>query len=155
MTPFEVLGLPASCQVTDDEVRSAWRRIAAATHPDRADGGDPVAYAQAAAAYTALRTATDSDEALADLRGPAGGRVPDYPVPGRKNPLARLLLAAGLLIRHGRPVRLAFRLLAVAGTGALAVAAAGWQPASLAVMTGALTWLLRTGRSDLARDRRS
>jgi len=95
------------------------------------------------------------DEALADLRGPAGGRVPRYPVPGRKNPLARLLPAAGPLIRHGRPVRLAVRLLAVAATCALTVVAAGWQPASLAVMTGALTWLLRTARGDLARDRRS
>ena len=27
--------------LTDDDVRAAWRRIAAATHPDRDDGGDP------------------------------------------------------------------------------------------------------------------
>jgi hypothetical protein len=81
--------------------------------------------------------------------------VPEYPVPGRNNPLVRTLLAGRLLIRHGRPVRLAFRLLAVAATGALAVAGAGWQPASLAVITGAVTWLLCTGSSDLARDRRS
>jgi len=80
--------------------------------------------------------------------------VPDYPVPRQKNRLLRILLAGPLLIRHGRPVRLAFRLLAVAATGALAVAGAGWQPASLAVITGALTWLLCTGSSDLARDRR-
>ena len=80
--------------------------------------------------------------------------MPGYPVPGRNNPIARLLLATVLRIRHGRPVRLAFRLLAVAATGALAVAGAGWQPASLAFMTGALTWLFRSGRSDLARDRR-
>ena len=152
MTPFEVLGLPASRQLTDDEVRSAWRRIAAATHPDRADGGDPVVYAQAAAAYTALRTTTDRGETLADLRGPAGGRVPGYPVTVRNNPLGRLLLAIVLLIRHGRPVRLTFRLLAVAATGALAVTAAGWQPASLAVLTGALTWFVRSSRADLARD---
>ncbi|HUB39264.1 MAG TPA: J domain-containing protein [Streptosporangiaceae bacterium] len=154
MTPYEVLGLPVSRQVTDDQVRSAWRRIAAATHPDRADGGDPVAYAQAAAAYATLRTATGRGEALAGLRGPPDGRVPGCPVPGRKNPLVRLLLASGLLMRHGRPARLAVRLLAVAATGTLAVAGAGWQPASLAVITGALTWLLLTGRSDLARDRR-
>jgi len=152
VTPFEVLGLPASRQLTDDEVRSAWRRIAAVTHPDRADGGDPVVYAQAAAAYSALRTATDRGETLADLRGPAGGRVPGYPVPVRNNPLARLLVVVVVLIRHGRPVRLAFRLLAVAATGALAVTGAGWQPASLAVLTGALTWFLRSSRADLARD---
>jgi hypothetical protein len=88
------------------------------------------------------------------LRGPAGGRVPDYPVPRQRNPLVRILLAGGLMIRHGRPVRLAVRLLAVAATGALAVAGVGWQPASLAAITGALTWLLCTGGSDLARDRR-
>ena len=88
-------------------------------------------------------------------RGPEGGRVPAYPVPGRKNPLARLSLAVPALIRHGRPVRLAFRLLAAVAAGALAVLGAGWQPASLAVIAGALTWLLCTGRSDLARDRRS
>jgi hypothetical protein len=151
MTPFEVLGLPASRRVTDDEVRSAWRRIAAATHPDRADGGDPVAYAQAAAAYAALRTATGRGQALAGLGDPAVGRVPGHHVPGGKKPLARLLLAGGLLIRHGRPLRLAVRVLAVVATGAVAVAAAGWQPSSLAVITGALTWLLLTARSDLGK----
>jgi hypothetical protein len=88
-----------------------------------------------------------------DLRGRTGGRVPDHPVPQQKSPVVRILLAGGLMIRHGRPVRLALRLLAVAATGALAVAGVGWQPASLAVITGALTWLLCTGGSDLGRDR--
>jgi len=88
-------------------------------------------------------------------RGRAGGRVPDCPVPRQQNPLVWILLTPVLLIRHGRPVRLGFRLLAVAATSALAVAGAGWQPASLAVITGALTWLLCTGSSDLARNRRS
>jgi len=154
VNPFEALGLLARRQLTDAKVRSLWRRIAVATHPDRADDRDPAAAAAAAAACTGPRTTTDQ-EALADLRGLAGGRVPDCPVPGRKNSPARLLLAVPPLIRYGRPVRLAFRLLAVVATGALAVLGAGWEPASLAVMTGALTWLLCTGRSDLARDRRS
>jgi len=52
-------------------------------------------------------------------------------------------------IAQGRPWRLALRALAVAAASYLAVAAAGWEPASAAVMTGALTWLLRTGRADL------
>jgi len=84
-SPFAVLGLPASLglpgstELTDDDVRAAWRRVAAAS----------------------------------------------------------------------RPWRLALRALAVAAACYLAVAAAGWQPASAAVMTGALTWLLRTGRADL------
>jgi hypothetical protein len=88
-------------------------------------------------------------------RGPAGGRGAGGPVPGRKYPLARPLLAVVMPIGLGRPARLAVRLLAVVAAGALAVVAVGWQPASLAVITGALTWLLRTGRSDLARDRRN
>ena len=80
--------------------------------------------------------------------------MPEYPVP-RRHPLVWTLLAGMLLIRHGRPVRLALRLLAATAAGAVAVAGAGWQPASLAVITGALTWLLCTGRTDLARDLRN
>ena len=45
--PFTVLGLAARPGLTDDEVRAAWRRIAAATHPDRADGGDAARFAAA------------------------------------------------------------------------------------------------------------
>jgi curved DNA-binding protein CbpA len=154
MTAFDVLGLAASSQLTDDDVRSAWRRIAAATHPDRADGGDPEAFATAAAAYTTLRTAARRAEMLAELRDPAGGRVPGRPVPGRKAPLPRILLLLAWRIRQGRPGRLALQLLGAAAPGALAVAAVGWQPASLAVITGTLTWLVLTGRGELAARRR-
>lgn len=66
--PFAALGLPARPGLSDDDVRSAWRRIAAATHPDRADGGDPARFAEAAAAYTVLRTRFGRGEALADLQ---------------------------------------------------------------------------------------
>jgi curved DNA-binding protein CbpA len=52
VNPFAVLGLPPSPDLTDDDVRAAWRRVAAATHPDRADGGDPAGFAAAAGAYT-------------------------------------------------------------------------------------------------------
>jgi hypothetical protein len=72
--PFTVLGLPARPGLTDDEVRAAWRRIAAATHPDRADGGDAARFAAAAGAYTAIRTGFGRAEALADLARPAGVR---------------------------------------------------------------------------------
>src|ERR1700734_2483618 len=84
--PFAALGLPARPGLTDDEVRSAWRRVATATHPDRADGGDPSRFAIAAAAYTVLRTRSGRGEALADLVSPSPGsrwpraaraRVPD------------------------------------------------------------------------------
>jgi hypothetical protein len=84
--PFTALGLPVRPDLTDDDVRSAWRRIAAATHPDRADGGDPDRFAVAAAAYTDLRTRDGRGEAYADLaagrrrrRGPAGRVPPPHP----------------------------------------------------------------------------
>jgi curved DNA-binding protein CbpA len=69
--PFDALGLDRRGDLADDEIRAAWRRVAAATHPDRADGGDPPAFAAAAAAYTMLRTRTGRGEALADLLAPA------------------------------------------------------------------------------------
>jgi curved DNA-binding protein CbpA len=51
MNPFSALGLPADPHLTDEQVRAAWRSIAAATHPDRPYGGDPARYAAASAAY--------------------------------------------------------------------------------------------------------
>ena len=147
--PFTVLGLPARPEVGDDEVRAAWRRIAAATHPDRADGGDPARFAAAAAAYTTLRTRSGRGEALADLaaRRPRGG-VPRPGAAGRR----RLLGLARLpgRVRHGRPARLALRLAVAAAVSAVAVAVAGWEPATPALITGVLTWLLLTARHDLA-----
>jgi curved DNA-binding protein CbpA len=128
--PFRILGLPLRPDLTDDDVRAAWRRIAAATHPDRADGGDPARFAGAAAAYTALRTVDGRREAHADLT--AGQRG-----------LSR--------VRRGRPARLALRVAVAAAVGLGAVAVAGFQPASLALIAGALTWLIRTGRHDIAR----
>ena len=128
--PFGTLGLPAAVDLTDDDVLSAWRRAATATHPDREDGGDPAAFAAAAAAYAVLRTEAGRSDALADLLEQPRIRGP---VPSR--------IALG---------RLALRVLAVVAVCWLAVAGVGWQPASAAVITGALTWLLVTGRSDLA-----
>jgi len=72
--PFAALGLPARAGLTDDDVRAAWRRVAAATHPDREDGGDPVRFGAAAAGYATLRTSFGRGEALADLG--AGGSRP-------------------------------------------------------------------------------
>jgi hypothetical protein len=131
--PFRDLDLPATAELTDDDVRAAWRRAAAATHPDREDGGEPPAFAAAAAAYAVLRTQAGRRDALADMREGAHGRLTPGPVPSRI-----------------RPVRLALRVLAVAAASWLAVAAVGWQPASAAVIAGAVTWLVRTGRRDLA-----
>ena len=78
--PFAALGLPAQPELSDDEVRAAWRRVAAATHPDRDDGGDPAAFAAAAAAYTELRIVTGRREAYADRPGRPGGNF--RPGPG-------------------------------------------------------------------------
>jgi hypothetical protein len=138
--PFAALGLPASSELTDDDVRAAWRRAAAATHPDRADGGDPAAFAAAAAAYSDLRTRFGRGETLAD-RGPAAA-----------SPAAPARRWAGQVSR-GRPVRLALRVLAAAASCALVVAVNGWRPASPALIVVAVTWLVRTGRPDIGASR--
>jgi curved DNA-binding protein CbpA len=137
--PFSALGLPAQPGITDDEVRAAWRRIAAASHPDRADGGNPGRFAAAAAAYTLLRTPFGRSEALADLAGSRGaGRRGRQP--------GRLLTRAW----RGRPALLALRLAIVAAVCATVIAVAGAAPATPALITGAVTWLLLTARHDLA-----
>jgi curved DNA-binding protein CbpA len=148
--PFAVLGLPARPETGDDEVRAAWRRIAAATHPDRADGGDPARFAAAAAAYTTLRTRSGRGEALADLaaRRPRAG-APSPGAAGWRRPLLRLARLPGR-VRRGRPARLALRLAVVAAASAAAFAVAGWTPATPGLIAGSLTWLLLTARHDLA-----
>lgn len=200
---FGALGLPARADLTDDDVRAAWRRLAAATHPDRADGGDPDRFAAAAAAYTVLRTRSGRGEALADLTAPtppprpprparsaarsrpAGNTPPPQqprpadrtpppqqprppgntpppqqprpaghtPSPRQSRPAGRAGLWAGRLlarIRRGRPARLLLRIAIAAAVSAGAVAVAGGQPATPAVIVGAVTWLLLTVRRDLA-----
>ena len=118
--PFTVLRLPARPGLTDDEVRAAWRRVAAATHPDRADGGDAAAFAAAAAAYTTIRTGFGRNEALADLARPAGVR--------------RWRLARVPGQRRQRPVRAARREAAGPGPRRWRPAADGerrrWRPAA-------------------------
>jgi curved DNA-binding protein CbpA len=127
--PFAILGLAARPDLTDDDVRAAWRRIAAAVHPDRADGGDPARFSAAAAAYTTLRTLDGRREALADLAAAPRGSS---------------------RFRRGRPAVLVLRTAVAAGVSAAALAVAGPQPASFALIAGALTWLARTGRHELA-----
>ncbi len=130
--PFLALGLEARLDVTDDDVRAAWRRIAAATHPDRADGGDPERFAAAAAAYTTLRTRFGRGEALADLRAGSSGRSGALASARRRPGRPGLASAARHLVcrvRHGRPGRLALRVLAACLAGAAAVVVAGGQGA--------------------------
>jgi curved DNA-binding protein CbpA len=148
--PFLALGLPARAGLTDDDVRAAWRRIAAATPPDRDDGGDPVRFGAAAAGYALLRTAYGRGEALADLdsrarRDRRGSRA--LPGTGRGRPGRPAVGGPG----RGRPGLLAVRILAAVAVGAAAVAAAGWTPATVGVVAGALTWLIATARHDLPR----
>jgi curved DNA-binding protein CbpA len=145
--PFAVLGLEARADLTDDEVHAAWRRVASASHPDREDGGDPERFAQAAAAYTALRTRFGRGEVLADLQA--------LPAPARPSGQRDVqALSAGrrlwTRVRQGRPARLALRCAAAVAAGTAAVTAAGPHPAAPALVTGVATWLALTARHDLA-----
>ena len=102
--PFAVLGLPALAELTDDDVRAAWRRIAAATHPDREDGGDPARFGAAAAAYALLRTSFGRGEALADLSAGAHPRRSRRPRGARRTRRSRSTWRSW---RGGRPWHLA------------------------------------------------
>jgi DnaJ domain len=151
--PFRALGLEPRADLTDDEVHAAWRRIASATHPDREDGGDLERFAEAAAAYTVLRTRFGRGEALADLTAQLPGTGPG----GRRPVMARwhgqrfaAVTRLPVRVRHGRPGRLALRILAAAAVAAAAVVAAGPHPAAPALVTGVATWLVLTARRDLA-----
>ena len=151
--PFAVLGLPADPNLTDEQVRAAWRAIATATHPDRAGGGNPARYAAASAAYAALRTPWGRSEAYADLTAS---------LPPRKTARARLAPAKpgsaawhGLALlparlRHGRPLRLVLRMLAAAVVAVIVVASRAGGPATAAGVAGVGLWLVFTARGDLA-----
>jgi curved DNA-binding protein CbpA len=144
--PFAALGLPARAGLSDEDVRAAWRRIAAATHPDREDGGDPARFGAAAAAYAQLRTTFWRGEALADL-GLSPGPVRR---PGRHRG-HRGRAAAGLAGRAARLTAsrsgwgLAARAAVAGAVGAVAFFAAGWSPGTAGVLAGALTWVLIAG----------
>ena len=142
-----MLGLDPAAAIGDDDVRAAWRRIAADTHPDRADGGDPERFAAAAAAYTDLRTGYGRGEVLASL--PAGGRRPAVIHPAVRAGGGWRLRAAASRLRGGRPVRLALRALGAAAAAVAGLLAAGHNPAGPALAVGALTWLALTCRRDL------
>lgn len=137
--PFAVLGLPVRRDLTDEDVRAAWRRIAAATHPDLADGGDPARYSAAAAAYDTLRTAFGRGEALADLvlvRPRGRSRAPRHGMHrGGRGQAPPSRAAVPRVIRS--PVLGA----GIVTVVAIAVAAVGWTPASIGLLAGAATWL--------------
>ena len=163
MNPFQVLGLPVRADLDDAQVRTAWKDIAAATHPDRPDGGDVACYTTAATAYAQLRTPWGRSEAYADLavaepyvpaagssplRRPGGKLGPGLLLPARISPGRPLLLPAR--VRHGRPLRLLARALAAALLSLLVLALVPGQASGPAVVTGLVIWFFFTARSDLA-----
>ena len=145
--PFATLGLPSRADLPDEEVRAAWKRIAAATHPDRDDGGDAARFGAAAAAYDALRTSFGRGEALADL-GPAGAWTRAWPRSGPRSAArhARRARAPGPGVRVGRGWRLASRVTAAAALLVTCVLVAGWTPGTVGLLAGLLTWVAVTGR---------
>lgn len=168
--PFQTLGLPARRDLTDEQVRAAWRAIAAATHPDRADGGDLARYTQASAAFAELRTPWGRSEAYADVLDQArqdgldvedpvtsplpvipAGDIPAAAPPGAA--LAHPLAAAWQLpsrIRRGRPRRLFIRAAVAAALSLLVLNLIPGQPAATADVFGLILWFALTGRKDLA-----
>ncbi|MGO9778990.1 MAG: hypothetical protein ACLPQY_04345 [Streptosporangiaceae bacterium] len=153
--PFTVLGLPTDPDLSDEQVRAAWRAIAAATHPDRPDGGDPARYAAASASYGQLRTAWGRSEAYADLTADQPGTAAPAPgpPPARGELPISLLRMASLLparIWHGRPRHLALRALVTALLSLAVLNVLPGQPSGPAVVTGLITWFVLTARGDLA-----
>jgi len=147
--PFAVLGLAARGDLTDEDVRAAWRRIAAATHPDRDDGGAPDTFGAAAAAYDALRTSFGRGEALADLG--LYGHPGQARQPGRRRRSRRgthgLNAGAGYFGNAGRAVvrrGLALRVAGAVIVAGAAVITVGWTPATIALAVGAATLLVAT-----------
>jgi hypothetical protein len=157
--PFEALGLPTRPDLDDEQVRAAWRAIAAATHPDREDGGDPAWYAQASAAYAQLNSPWGRSEAYADqIDAQNGGTLPlpffipdPAPAPRTYRPL-RLL---PVRIIHGRPLRLLIRAAATALLCLTVLWLIPGTPAAPADVAALIVVFALTARSDLAAPPRS
>jgi hypothetical protein len=178
--PFVTLGLPERPDLDDETVRAAWRAIAAATHPDRPDGGDLARYTQASAAFAELRTPWSRSEAYADVVDQArrDGRYGAYPdaQPDGSDPGAdpgteplpvipgaaagsdprwpgQLLIALVWLparIQRGRPLRLLIRAALAAGLSLAVLALIPGNPSAPADIAVLITWFVLTGRKDLA-----
>jgi hypothetical protein len=151
--PFTVLGLPTRPDLTDEQVRAAWRAVATAAHPDRADGGNPARYAAASAAYAALRTPWGRSEAYADLMAATPPKVTAAPRTATRRSVARTMAALALLparVRHGRPLRLLGRVAAAVLLALVTVHADAGGPAETGVVAGLVVWCLLTVRGDLA-----
>ena len=156
--PFAALDLPARPDLSDEQVRAAWRSIAAATHPDRADGGDLARYTAASAAYAQLRTPWARSEAYADVMEQAEPdtsplpRVPGDAWPAPVPPWQPLIALAQFpaRIRRGRPLRLLARAAVAAGVALAVLRLIPGTAAAVADVSGMIWWFVLTGRKDLA-----
>jgi hypothetical protein len=164
--PFAALGLPARPDLSDEQVRAAWRSIAAATHPDRADGGDLARYTAASAAYAQLRTPWARSEAYADVMEEAGFDTPPLPpataTAGAAWPAPvppwQLFITVALItvaqiparIWRGRPLRLLIRAAVAAGVALAVLRLIPGTAAAVADVFGMTWWFVLTGRKDLA-----
>ncbi len=145
---FGVLGLDREAELTDHDVRAAWRRVASLTHPDRDDGGDPDRFADAAAAYSMLRTAAGRQQARASSS--ADGRPASTAIARPKlMTISRQLARAARRRARGRPFRIALTLVAAGAAATAALRVLGPDPAGLALVAGAMTWLVLAIRRDL------
>jgi hypothetical protein len=152
VNPFQVLGLPVRADLSDAQIRTAWRNIAAKTHPDRPDGGDITAYTAAATAYAQLRTSWGRSEAYADLA------VTEPHIPAPESASARwpgANLGPGLRtiparIQHGRPLRLLLRAVAATLMCLLVLSLIPGQASGPAIVTGLTVWFFFSARADLA-----
>jgi hypothetical protein len=158
--PFAALGLPARPDLTDEQVRAAWRAIAAATHPDRPDGGDLARYTAASAAYTELRTPWGRSEAYADLAeragdGPVTSPIPvgpgeDLPPPVPPWQPLIALVQVPARIRRGRPLQLLIRAAVAVALSLVVLRLIPGTPGAPADVFGLVLWFVLTGRKDLA-----
>jgi hypothetical protein len=155
VNPFDALGLPTRPDLTDEQVREAWRAIAAATHPDCEEGGDLPRYTQASAAFAQLRTPWSRSEAYADVMEGQPDTTPLPPVPAAfetdRPPLTyRPLLLLPERIWHGHPLRLALRAIIAACLSLVVLVLVPGTPAAPADVFGLVLWFALTARSDLA-----
>jgi hypothetical protein len=161
--PFAALGLPARPDLSDEQVRAAWRSIAAATHPDRPDGGDLARYTAASAAYAQLRSPWARSEAYADLieqneieqNEPDTSPLPPVPAdawPAPVPPWQQLISLAQVpaRVRRGRPLRLLIRGAVAAALSVVVLHLIPGTAAAPADVFGLTWWFVLTGRRDLA-----
>src|ERR1700747_2592874 len=104
-TPFLALGLPERPDPTDEQVRAAWRKIAAATHPDRPDGGDLARYTAASAAHGEVRSPWRLSQGRARHSPRPARRRGPRPVPRRLGRLRRAPQPVGPVGGVRRPGR--------------------------------------------------